>query len=176
VRCQTFFWVCRLRDYSALRASPCGPPFGRSSRPDGRLSTRRCAPRPSGRPAGDRRRRCAPSSSNPLVFLSGVRIDAVKRLVRGCVIQIIFWGLPAEGFEPPTYGLQNRCTTTVLSRRRACHIITNERYPGESPISSTRSAARSQLKSAFEPPVSHPTDPPPLGTAWPAAENVRWRA
>jgi hypothetical protein len=25
-------------------------------------------------------------------------------------------GLPAEGFEPPTYGLQNRCTTTVLSR------------------------------------------------------------
>jgi hypothetical protein len=24
--------------------------------------------------------------------------------------------LPAEGFEPPTYGLQNRCTTTVLSR------------------------------------------------------------
>ena len=25
--------------------------------------------------------------------------------------------LPAEGFEPPTYGLQNRCTTTVLSRR-----------------------------------------------------------
>ena len=27
--------------------------------------------------------------------------------------------LPAEGFEPPTYGLQNRCTTTVLSRRGA---------------------------------------------------------
>jgi hypothetical protein len=26
-------------------------------------------------------------------------------------------GLPAEGFEPPTYGLQNRCTTTVLSRQ-----------------------------------------------------------
>jgi hypothetical protein len=24
--------------------------------------------------------------------------------------------MPAEGFEPPTYGLQNRCTTTVLSR------------------------------------------------------------
>jgi hypothetical protein len=24
--------------------------------------------------------------------------------------------VPAEGFEPPTYGLQNRCTTTVLSR------------------------------------------------------------
>jgi hypothetical protein len=26
--------------------------------------------------------------------------------------------VPAEGFEPPTYGLQNRCTTTVLSRRK----------------------------------------------------------
>ncbi len=24
--------------------------------------------------------------------------------------------MPAEGFEPPTFGLQNRCTTTVLSR------------------------------------------------------------
>jgi hypothetical protein len=29
---------------------------------------------------------------------------------------IAYWGMPAEGFEPPTYGLQNRCTTTVLSR------------------------------------------------------------
>jgi hypothetical protein len=30
------------------------------------------------------------------------------------------WGdLPAEGFEPPTYGLQNRCTTAVLSRHGA---------------------------------------------------------
>ena len=27
--------------------------------------------------------------------------------------------MPAEGFEPPTYGLQNRCTTTVLSRHTA---------------------------------------------------------
>jgi hypothetical protein len=31
------------------------------------------------------------------------------------------WSLPAEGFEPPTYGLQNRCTTTVLSRRRVVY-------------------------------------------------------
>ncbi len=28
--------------------------------------------------------------------------------------------VPAEGFEPPTFGLQNRCTTTVLSRL-SCH-------------------------------------------------------
>src|ERR1700675_2095238 len=33
--------------------------------------------------------------------------------------------LPAEGFEPPTYGLQNRCTTTVLSRHGAL-IIADE--------------------------------------------------
>ena len=25
--------------------------------------------------------------------------------------------VPAEGIEPPTFGLQNRCTTAVLSRR-----------------------------------------------------------
>ena len=25
--------------------------------------------------------------------------------------------VPAAGFEPATYGLQNRCTTTVLSRQ-----------------------------------------------------------
>ncbi len=25
--------------------------------------------------------------------------------------------VPGEGFEPPTFGLQNRCTTTVLTRR-----------------------------------------------------------
>ena len=26
--------------------------------------------------------------------------------------------MPGEGFEPPTFGLQNRCTTTVLTRRK----------------------------------------------------------
>ena len=25
--------------------------------------------------------------------------------------------VPGEGFEPPTFGLQNRCTTTVLTRQ-----------------------------------------------------------
>ena len=29
------------------------------------------------------------------------------------------WLVPGEGFEPPTFGLQNRCTTTVLTRRAA---------------------------------------------------------
>jgi hypothetical protein len=26
--------------------------------------------------------------------------------------------MPGEGFEPPTFGLQNRCTTTVLTRQK----------------------------------------------------------
>ena len=26
--------------------------------------------------------------------------------------------MPGEGFEPPTFGLQNRCTTAVLTRHR----------------------------------------------------------
>jgi hypothetical protein len=30
------------------------------------------------------------------------------------------WLVPGEGFEPPTFGLQNRCTTAVLTRRRRC--------------------------------------------------------
>ena len=29
------------------------------------------------------------------------------------------WLVPAEGLEPPTNGLQNRCSTAELSRRRA---------------------------------------------------------
>ena len=33
-----------------------------------------------------------------------------------CPVQTPAKLVPAEGFEPPTYGLQNRCTTTVLSR------------------------------------------------------------
>ena len=36
--------------------------------------------------------------------------------------------MPAEGFEPPTYGLQNRCTTTVLSRPGALIIALCHRF------------------------------------------------
>ena len=28
-------------------------------------------------------------------------------------------GMPGEGIEPPTFGLQNRCTTAVLTRQTA---------------------------------------------------------
>jgi hypothetical protein len=48
--------------------------------------------------------------------------------------------VPAEGFEPPTYGLQNRCTTTVLSRqiKRASgsHIAQAAMCPGILPSTS----------------------------------------
>jgi hypothetical protein len=55
--------------------------------------------------------------SNPACCLSGVRILAEK-LAGPADIAWTFCNLvPAEGFEPPTYGLQNRCTTTVLSRQ-----------------------------------------------------------
>src|ERR1700732_2050061 len=70
---------------------------------------------------GDRRR-CA-ASSNPTFLMSGVRPISVF----GAKSQWtnFFEKMPAEGFEPPTYGLQNRCTTTVLSRRGAGPIIAN---------------------------------------------------
>ena len=90
--------ICRLRDYSALRASPL-----------------------RGRPAGDQRR-CAPLS-NPACMLSGVRIFSVDRHGANGGPQTAKRDLPTEGFEPPTYGLQNRCTTAVLSRRRRDFII-----------------------------------------------------
>ena len=39
-------------------------------------------------------------------------------------------GEPALGFEPRTYGLQNRCTTTVLCRRRLGRIYIYCRFLG----------------------------------------------
>ncbi len=36
--------------------------------------------------------------------------------------------VPGEGLEPPTFGLQNRCTTTVLTRRRARHAARRALY------------------------------------------------
>jgi hypothetical protein len=40
------------------------------------------------------------------------RLQVRSRLDRGVV--------PAEGIEPPTFGLQNRCSTAELSRLEAC--------------------------------------------------------
>ena len=33
---------------------------------------------------------------------------------------LLWWMVPGEGFEPPTFGLQNRCTATVLTRQNQC--------------------------------------------------------
>jgi hypothetical protein len=32
--------------------------------------------------------------------------------------------VPGEGFEPPTFGLQNRCTATVLTRPILLSVLT----------------------------------------------------
>jgi hypothetical protein len=99
------FWrVCRLRDYSALRASPL------RGRPEGRSPPLRGVVEPGLLSVGG-------SNSARLASLAGYRYSNYF-----CV------GLPAEGFEPPTYGLQNRCTTTVLSRHGGGH------YSGRMPI------------------------------------------
>ncbi len=37
----------------------------------------------------------------------------------GCPRYRVAVVVPGEGLEPPTFGLQNRCTTAVLTRRRA---------------------------------------------------------
>ena len=50
--------------------------------------------------------------------------------------------VPGEGFEPPTFGLQNRCTTTVLTRRgvtltinlRSFHPLIPEQTPVYTPL------------------------------------------
>ena len=31
--------------------------------------------------------------------------------------------MPGEGFEPPTFGLQNRCTATVLTRPMSLSLL-----------------------------------------------------
>jgi hypothetical protein len=64
---------------------------------------------------GDRRR-CA-ASSNPACLCRG--FDHYANSIPKSQWNNFFEKMPAEGFEPPTYGLQNRCTTTVLSRRGA---------------------------------------------------------
>ena len=85
---------CRLRDYSARSASP--------------LRGRR--PRAAGVQLGLRT-----SCRTRLVSCRGFARAACS--VRAVAPKVFVKSMPAEGFEPPTYGLQNRCTTTVLSRQ-----------------------------------------------------------
>lgn len=47
--------------------------------------------------------------------------------------------VPTEGFEPPTFGLQNRCTTTVLSRHYWFGLQESDLSKrGQNPLSSQR--------------------------------------
>jgi hypothetical protein len=74
---------------------------------------------PSGSPSADRRRSTWPTAklSNPACFMSRVRPTGNSGW--GRCRSIFNYAVPAAGFEPATYGLQNRCTTTVLSRQSA---------------------------------------------------------
>ena len=49
--------------------------------------------------------------------------DAPAAVVPHMTAQPIVLLVPGEGFEPPTFGLQNRCTTTVLTRRNLLRFI-----------------------------------------------------
>jgi hypothetical protein len=44
-------------------------------------------------------------------------LDRVRDVLRGAGGSPRGVLVPGEGFEPPTFGLQNRCTTTVLTRQ-----------------------------------------------------------
>src|SRR5580704_429577 len=84
---------------------------------EGLLGAARLAP--LGPPPGFALRRstwAAPKLSNPTFLMSGVRIETMARWKANRGSCTVERGLPAERLEPPTYGLQNRCTTTVLSR------------------------------------------------------------
>ena len=59
--------------------------------------------------------------------------------------------MPTEGFEPPTYGLQNRCTTTVLSRLAMSPIILDSCRPASHAGGPAYCAERRGLRSASSP-------------------------
>ena len=46
------------------------------------------------------------------------RLDADNQCAAAAQASIYHLLVPGEGFEPPTFGLQNRCTTTVLTRQK----------------------------------------------------------
>src|ERR1700688_4801190 len=54
--------------------------------------------------------------------LASTRLGSGANAVVDWLADVFGWRgrmVPAAGFEPATYGLQNRCTTTVLSRQSA---------------------------------------------------------
>jgi hypothetical protein len=82
--------------------------------------------------------------------------------------------VPAEGFEPPTYGLQNRCTTTVLSRRGAgAHYSEGERNDLHCLIALAFISAQPAQPA---PKAQHPIDPPRPERVWRGLKTVRSHA
>ena len=53
--------------------------------------------------------------------------------------------VPDEGIEPPTFGLQNRCTTAVLIRRRVSHIVRGALRQGAKRKSTTQARLKRVL-------------------------------
>jgi hypothetical protein len=77
--------------------------------------------------------------------------------------------MPAEGFEPPTYGLQNRCTTTVLSRRGAGAQYSEGERDDVILITVAFISAQPVAKAL------HPIDPPRPDRVSRELRTVRWR-
>ena len=63
--------------------------------------------------------------------------------------------VPDEGIEPPTFGLQNRCSTAELIRRPGCCACLREAPPRskpDQPASSTGAPITNQARAIFGPP------------------------
>ncbi len=73
-------------------------------------------------PENHRRRPPAPWLSTRLNAIAGEHSTGYSNTLPRALIgwrKLLILLMPGEGFEPPTFGLQNRCTTTVLTRQGA---------------------------------------------------------
>ncbi len=70
--------------------------------------------------------------------------------------------VPGEGFEPPTFGLQNRCTTTVLTRLTATFFSQSNVFPGAASSAIARDPPRFLGKGATSLPGAEVS--PPIGS------------
>lgn len=58
--------------------------------------------------------------------------------------------VPGEGFEPPTFGLQNRCTTTVLTRRQGGPFERKQRHPSRENVLSLTVFHEARLQTSLD--------------------------
>jgi hypothetical protein len=59
--------------------------------------------------------------SRPLFFAENADLDEAIGRTKSPIFQRVLL-VPAEGIEPPTFGLQNRCSTAELSRLEAAPV------------------------------------------------------